>query len=92
MSTSLADSISDETARKGMPEFRRLSIPAEVMARSILLAITQPDDVNISEIIVRPTASPYLHPGYFMENFLTKYDRSRPNFVPYQGWLLQSFA
>ncbi|MEG3843593.1 hypothetical protein [Microcoleus sp. herbarium14] len=42
-----------------MPEFRRLSIPAWAIARSILLAIEQPDDVDISEIIVRPTASPY---------------------------------
>jgi NADP-dependent 3-hydroxy acid dehydrogenase YdfG len=55
----LADSISDEAARKGMQEFRRLCIPAEAIARSILFAIDQPDDVDISEIIVRPTASPY---------------------------------
>jgi NADP-dependent 3-hydroxy acid dehydrogenase YdfG len=55
----LADSISDETARKGMQEFRRIAIPAEAIARSILFAIAQPDEVDISEIIVRPTASPY---------------------------------
>jgi NADP-dependent 3-hydroxy acid dehydrogenase YdfG len=55
----LADSISDETARKGMQEFRRIAIPAEAIARSILFAIAQPNDVDISEIIVRPTASPY---------------------------------
>jgi NADP-dependent 3-hydroxy acid dehydrogenase YdfG len=55
----LADSISDEVARKGMQEFRRIAIPAEAIARSILFAIEQPDDVDISEIIVRPTASPY---------------------------------
>lgn len=55
----LANSISDEAARKGIQEFRRLCIPAEAIARSILFAIDQPDDVDISEIIVRPTASPY---------------------------------
>jgi NADP-dependent 3-hydroxy acid dehydrogenase YdfG len=55
----LADSISDEAARKGMQEFRRLSIPAEAIARAILFAIAQPDDVDVSEMIVRPTASPY---------------------------------
>jgi NADP-dependent 3-hydroxy acid dehydrogenase YdfG len=55
----LADSISDETARKGMQEFRRLSIPAEAIARSILFAISQPDDVDVSEMIVRPTASAF---------------------------------
>lgn len=55
----LADSISDETAKKGMAEFRRIYIPATAIARSILFAINQPDDVDVSEIIVRPTASPY---------------------------------
>jgi NADP-dependent 3-hydroxy acid dehydrogenase YdfG len=55
----LADSISDETARKGMQEFRRLCIPAEAIARAILFAISQPDDVDVSEMIIRPTASPY---------------------------------
>lgn len=53
----LADSISDETARLGMQEFRKLSIPASAIARAILFAIEQPDDVDVSEIIVRPTAS-----------------------------------
>ena len=55
----LANSISDEAAKKGMQEFRRISIPATAIARSILFAIGQPNDVDISEIIVRPTASPY---------------------------------
>jgi NADP-dependent 3-hydroxy acid dehydrogenase YdfG len=55
----LADSITDEAAKQGMQEFRQLSIPAEAIARSISFAIAQPDDVDISEIIVRPTASPY---------------------------------
>lgn len=55
----LADSISDETAKKGMQEFRQIVIPATAIARSILFAIGQPNDVDISEIIVRPTASPY---------------------------------
>jgi NADP-dependent 3-hydroxy acid dehydrogenase YdfG len=55
----LADSISDEAAKKGMQEFRKISIPAEAIARCNFFAIEQPDDVDISEIIVRPTASPY---------------------------------
>ncbi|NJO40614.1 MAG: SDR family oxidoreductase [Cyanobacteria bacterium RU_5_0] len=55
----LANSITDETAQKGMQEYRKLSIPAEAIARAILFAIEQPHDVDVSEIIVRPTASPY---------------------------------
>lgn len=55
----LAHSITDETARAGMQEFRKIAIPALAIARAILFAIAQPDDVDVSEIIVRPTASPY---------------------------------
>lgn len=55
----LAHSISDEAAKKGMQEYRKVFIPAEAIARAILFAIEQPDDVDVSEIIVRPTASPH---------------------------------
>jgi NADP-dependent 3-hydroxy acid dehydrogenase YdfG len=55
----LADTISDQGARDAMKEFRRLAIPPEAIARAIAFAVEQPDDVDVSEIIVRPTASPY---------------------------------
>jgi NADP-dependent 3-hydroxy acid dehydrogenase YdfG len=55
----LADTISDSTARTKMKEFRRIAISPDAIARAILFAIEQPDDVDVSEIIVRPTASPY---------------------------------
>jgi len=53
----LADSISDAGAREAMKEFRRVALPAEAVARAIAYAIDQPDDVDVNEIIVRPTAS-----------------------------------
>jgi NADP-dependent 3-hydroxy acid dehydrogenase YdfG len=55
----LADSISDETARTEMRAFRRIALAPEAVARAIGYAISQADDVDVSEIIVRPTASPY---------------------------------
>jgi NADP-dependent 3-hydroxy acid dehydrogenase YdfG len=55
----LADSIGDEQARRSMDEFRQVAIPAEAIARAIAYAIEQPDEVDVSEIIVRPTASVY---------------------------------
>ncbi|MGF6177129.1 SDR family oxidoreductase [Ensifer sp. 4252] len=55
----LAESISDETARGAMRDFRRIAIPATAIARAIAYAIEQPEDVDVSEIIVRPTASPH---------------------------------
>jgi NADP-dependent 3-hydroxy acid dehydrogenase YdfG len=42
-----------------MADFRQVAIPAEAIARAIAFAIAQPDDVDVSEIIVRPTASAY---------------------------------
>ena len=55
----LADSISDEGGRNEMREFRRIAIPATAIARAIAYAIGQPVDVDVSELVVRPTASPY---------------------------------
>jgi NADP-dependent 3-hydroxy acid dehydrogenase YdfG len=55
----LADSISDEGARRVMQDFRQIALPADAIARAIAYAIDQPDDVDVSELIVRPTASPF---------------------------------
>ncbi|MBC3776784.1 SDR family oxidoreductase [Pseudomonas sp. SWRI99] len=55
----LADSISDESGRAEMQSFRKIAIPAEAIARAIAYAVEQPADVDVSELIVRPTASPY---------------------------------
>jgi NADP-dependent 3-hydroxy acid dehydrogenase YdfG len=55
----LADAISDPLAREGMRAFRKVAITPDAIARTIQFAIEQPADVDVSEIIVRPTASPY---------------------------------
>ncbi|MBP0638792.1 SDR family oxidoreductase [Cupriavidus sp. AcVe19-6a] len=55
----LADSISDETARSAMQEFRRIAITPDAIARAIAYAVEQPAEVDVSEIVVRPTASPF---------------------------------
>lgn len=55
----LADTISDEEAREEMKAFRRVALNADAIARALAYAIEQPDDVDVSEIVVRPTASPY---------------------------------
>jgi NADP-dependent 3-hydroxy acid dehydrogenase YdfG len=55
----LADSITDAAARDAMKAFRRIAIQPEAIARAVLYAVEQPDDVDVSEVIVRPTASPY---------------------------------
>jgi len=53
--TELADSISDpdtrEEVRRGM---ERMAISPEAVARAVLFAIEQPDDVEIGDITIRP--------------------------------------
>jgi NADP-dependent 3-hydroxy acid dehydrogenase YdfG len=55
----LAETISDEIGRNQMKEFRKVSISPCAIARAIHFAISQPLDIDTSEIIVRPTASPH---------------------------------
>jgi NADP-dependent 3-hydroxy acid dehydrogenase YdfG len=59
VTSELADSISDESAREAMKAFRRVALEPDAIARAVVYAIEQPADVDVSEIVVRPTASPY---------------------------------
>jgi NADP-dependent 3-hydroxy acid dehydrogenase YdfG len=42
-----------------MEDFRKIALPARAIAEAIAFAVDQPSGVDVSEIIVRPTASPY---------------------------------
>ncbi len=53
----LASTITHEGSAAGMVEFRKVALPADAIARAISYAVAQPDDVDVNEIIVRPTAS-----------------------------------
>lgn len=55
----LAETITDANAAAAMTSFRAIAIPAEAIAHAIAYAVSQPATVDVSEIIVRPTASPY---------------------------------
>ncbi len=55
----LAESISDPVGREEMRSFRKVAIAPEAIARAIAFAVEQPADVDVSELIVRPTASPH---------------------------------
>lgn len=59
VTSELADSISDDSAREAMKSFRRVALEPDAIARAVVYAIEQPADVDVSEIVVRPTASPY---------------------------------
>ena len=54
----LADHITDTDAAEAMRAFRAITIEPDAVARAIAFAIQQPHDVDVSEIVVRPTRSP----------------------------------
>ncbi|WP_163874045.1 SDR family oxidoreductase [Paenibacillus favisporus] len=52
----LAESITDDGAREFMKTYRRNALPASAIAQAIAYAIEQPADVDVNELVVRPTA------------------------------------
>jgi NADP-dependent 3-hydroxy acid dehydrogenase YdfG len=53
----LAESISDAGLKKmAIEQFRVNLLPALAIAKAVAFAISQPDDVDVNEIVVRPTA------------------------------------
>jgi len=55
----LADTITHEGSAEGMKAFRAITIPPGAIADAIAYAVSQPPGVDVSEMIVRPVASPY---------------------------------
>ena len=53
----LADTITDPVAAEAMKAYRAIALKPEAIARAVRYAIEQPDDVDVNEIVVRPTAS-----------------------------------
>ncbi|MCY9783811.1 SDR family oxidoreductase [Nocardiopsis sp. EMB25] len=52
----LADHITDTHAAELMVGYRAARIPSDAVARAVAYAIDQPADVDVNEIIIRPTA------------------------------------
>lgn len=56
----LANGISDpELRRAAIEDYRRDLLPAEAIARAIAYAVDQPPEVDVNELVVRPTAQAY---------------------------------
>jgi NADP-dependent 3-hydroxy acid dehydrogenase YdfG len=55
----LPESSSEEATRKNLREFYKMAIPAESIARAIAYAIEQPAEVEIDEVVIRPTAQDF---------------------------------
>jgi NADP-dependent 3-hydroxy acid dehydrogenase YdfG len=52
----LADTITDPVAIEAMRTYRAIALKPNAIARAVRYAIEQPDDVDVSDIVVRPTA------------------------------------
>ncbi len=57
--TELGHDITDDTTKEALVEWRKTSLTPDAIARAIAYAVEQPDDVDINEVIVRPTASTF---------------------------------
>lgn len=55
--TELPNSVGEEVTAAGIKQFyEKMAIPADSFARCVVFAMSQPDDVDINEILFRPTA------------------------------------
>jgi len=59
VATDLPNSVTEPTIAAGIKEFYKVAIPAESFARMVAFAIEQPEDVDVNEILFRPTAQEY---------------------------------
>lgn len=57
--TELPAGTSDEATLKRLEEAYKAALPADTIARAMAYAIAQPADVDVNEIIVRPTIQPF---------------------------------
>jgi NADP-dependent 3-hydroxy acid dehydrogenase YdfG len=59
VATELLEHISEQTLQAQTKEFvSKIAVPAETFARMVAFAINEPADVDVSEILFRPTAQP----------------------------------
>ncbi len=57
VTSELASTITDEATKGAMAEYRSVAIGPDAIARAVIYAMEQPEDVDVREIIVGPTGS-----------------------------------
>jgi NADP-dependent 3-hydroxy acid dehydrogenase YdfG len=59
VATELPDSVTEPDVAERMHKAYESAIPADSFARTVVFAMSQPDDVDINEILFRPTSQEY---------------------------------
>ena len=59
VATELPDSVTEADVAAGVKAFYEIAIPDDSFARAVVYALSQPDDVDINEILFRPTQQEY---------------------------------
>ena len=59
VATELTETITDQDVAAGMKQVYELAIPASSFARVVEFAISQPEDIDINEVLFRPTSQAY---------------------------------
>jgi len=59
VATELTDTISEPDVAVSMKKTYEMAIPADSFARAVVFAMSQPKDVDINEILCRPTKQAY---------------------------------
>jgi len=59
IASELQDGSSDPSSATFVKEFYKIAIPADAVARAVLYAIAQPADVEINEVVLRPTVQDF---------------------------------
>jgi NADP-dependent 3-hydroxy acid dehydrogenase YdfG len=57
--TELGSDITDEASQGFLKQLRKTALSSDAIAKAVLYAVSQPEEIDINEIIVRPTASAY---------------------------------
>ena len=57
VATELGDEITDPASKSFLADLRKNALTPDAIARAIAYAVEQPDDVDVNEVIVRPTTA-----------------------------------
>ena len=59
VTTELGNDITEQSAKDALVQFRKAALTPDAIARAIAYAVEQPDEVDVNEVIVRPTISAF---------------------------------